>query len=72
MFNEFALAEYLFKRADINKDGYLTRNEVYNLYRHDMKWPFQKAADMSITLMKIGDKNKDQNLGAMGKFKMTL
>jgi hypothetical protein len=37
-----------------------------------MKWSFQKAADMSITLMKIGDKNNDQKLGAMGKFKMTL
>ncbi|XP_063443107.1 uncharacterized protein LOC134723420 [Mytilus trossulus] len=63
LFGDFALAEYLFKLGDVNKDKYLDSNEIYNFYRHHIKFDFDKSAKMSIKLMNIGDSDKDGRLG---------
>lgn len=70
LFGDFALAEYLFKLGDVNKDKYLDSNEIYNFYRHHIKFDFDKSAKMSIKLMNIGDSDKDGRLGEIGNRKL--
>lgn len=67
LFGDFAMADYLFKLGDVNKDKFLDKNEIYNFYRHFIKFSFDQAAQMTYKLIDMGDLDKNTKLDEIGK-----